>query len=160
MPTALAIFAHPDDIEFVAAGTLLLLKQAGWEIHYLNLSSGNLGSAKMARAVGMGSVEAQKTKEHGQRESQIPGPTLQIQGCNVADTTRSWTPARSSTALKPNSFAAPCTVPQSGRATSVALSSDEADESALPDCGCASREAGGAAAFERARRAARLSLPP
>lgn len=47
MPTALAIFAHPDDIEFVAAGTLLLLKQAGWEIHYLNLSSGNLGSATL-----------------------------------------------------------------------------------------------------------------
>lgn len=42
--SAIAIFAHPDDIEFVAAGTLLLLKQAGWEIHYLNLSSGSLGS--------------------------------------------------------------------------------------------------------------------
>jgi LmbE family N-acetylglucosaminyl deacetylase len=47
-PTALAIFAHPDDIEFVAAGTLLLLKSAGWHIHYLNLSSGNLGSMAMA----------------------------------------------------------------------------------------------------------------
>ncbi len=46
--TALAIFAHPDDIEFVAAGTLLLLQKAGWNIHYLNLSSGNLGSATMA----------------------------------------------------------------------------------------------------------------
>lgn len=48
MPNALAIFAHPDDIEFVAAGTLLLLKNAGWETHYLNLSSGNLGSMTMA----------------------------------------------------------------------------------------------------------------
>ena len=44
MPSALAIAAHPDDIEFVMAGTLLLLRQAGWDIHYLNLSSGNLGS--------------------------------------------------------------------------------------------------------------------
>jgi LmbE family N-acetylglucosaminyl deacetylase len=44
MPCALAIAAHPDDIEFVMAGTLLLLRDAGWEIHYLNLSSGNLGS--------------------------------------------------------------------------------------------------------------------
>ena len=44
MPAALAIAAHPDDIEFVMAGTLLLLGQAGWDIHYLNLSSGNLGS--------------------------------------------------------------------------------------------------------------------
>ena len=42
--TALAVFAHPDDIEFVAAGTLLLLRNAGWHIHYLNLSGGDCGS--------------------------------------------------------------------------------------------------------------------
>jgi LmbE family N-acetylglucosaminyl deacetylase len=42
--TALAVFAHPDDIEFVAAGTLLLLRDAGWQIHYLNLSGGDCGS--------------------------------------------------------------------------------------------------------------------
>jgi LmbE family N-acetylglucosaminyl deacetylase len=47
MPRALAIAAHPDDIEFVMAGTLLLLKEAGWEVHYLNVSSGNLGSLTM-----------------------------------------------------------------------------------------------------------------
>ena len=41
---ALAIAAHPDDIEFLMAGTLCLLRQGGWEIHYLNLSTGNLGS--------------------------------------------------------------------------------------------------------------------
>jgi LmbE family N-acetylglucosaminyl deacetylase len=40
----LAIFAHPDDIEFVAAGTLLLLRDAGFSIHYLNLSGGDCGS--------------------------------------------------------------------------------------------------------------------
>jgi len=43
-PSAIAIFAHPDDIEFVAAGTLLLLRQRGWETHYLNVSTGNCGS--------------------------------------------------------------------------------------------------------------------
>lgn len=42
--TALAIAAHPDDIEFMMAGTLLLLNKAGYEIHYLNLSRGNCGS--------------------------------------------------------------------------------------------------------------------
>ncbi|MBX7206788.1 MAG: PIG-L family deacetylase [Verrucomicrobiaceae bacterium] len=47
MPSALAIFAHPDDIEFVAAGTLLLLKERGWDIHYMNLCSGNCGSVQM-----------------------------------------------------------------------------------------------------------------
>jgi LmbE family N-acetylglucosaminyl deacetylase len=45
-PAAIAIGAHPDDIEFHMAGTLLLLKQAGYEIHYLNLASGNCGSAE------------------------------------------------------------------------------------------------------------------
>lgn len=44
MKTAIAIAAHPDDIEFMMAGTLLLLKKAGYEIHYLNLSGGNCGS--------------------------------------------------------------------------------------------------------------------
>lgn len=41
---AIAIGAHPDDIEFFMAGTLLLLARAGYEIHYLNLASGDCGS--------------------------------------------------------------------------------------------------------------------
>jgi len=43
-PAVLAIMAHPDDIEFVAAGTLLLLREAGWQTHSLNLSGGDCGS--------------------------------------------------------------------------------------------------------------------
>jgi LmbE family N-acetylglucosaminyl deacetylase len=43
-PAVLAVVAHPDDIEFIAAGTLLLLGAAGWSVHYLNLSGGDLGS--------------------------------------------------------------------------------------------------------------------
>lgn len=50
MPAALALFAHPDDIEFRAAGTLLLLGAAGWDLHYCNVSSGNLGSTVMSSA--------------------------------------------------------------------------------------------------------------
>lgn len=50
MPSALAIAAHPDDIEFMMAGTLLLLRAAGWEVHYMNLSAGDLGSLSMTRA--------------------------------------------------------------------------------------------------------------
>lgn len=45
-PRAFAIAAHPDDIEFLMAGTLLLLGQAGFELHYMNVSSGNCGSMK------------------------------------------------------------------------------------------------------------------
>ncbi len=47
MPSVLAVFAHPDDIEFVAAGTMLLLAERGWELHYMNLCSGNGGSVEM-----------------------------------------------------------------------------------------------------------------
>ncbi|HEY1598516.1 MAG TPA: PIG-L family deacetylase [Pirellulales bacterium] len=40
-----AIAAHPDDIEFVMAGTLLHLRAAGYEIHYLNVANGCCGSS-------------------------------------------------------------------------------------------------------------------
>src|SRR6185295_5485348 len=53
--TAIAIGAHPDDVEFYMAGTLLQLKQAGWEIHYFNIANGCCGSqvfnARQARTV-------------------------------------------------------------------------------------------------------------
>jgi N-acetylglucosamine malate deacetylase 1 len=42
---ALAVGAHPDDIEFLMAGTLLLLRRAGYETHYLNLASGSCGGS-------------------------------------------------------------------------------------------------------------------
>jgi len=43
---AMAIGAHPDDIEFEMGGTLRLLKAAGYETHYLNIASGSCGSAQ------------------------------------------------------------------------------------------------------------------
>jgi len=43
---AIAIGAHPDDIEFHMAGTLLLLKHAGFATHYLSVASGNCGSTE------------------------------------------------------------------------------------------------------------------
>ena len=43
---AIAIGAHPDDIEFFMAGTLLLLKAAGYRTHYLTVANGNCGSAE------------------------------------------------------------------------------------------------------------------
>ncbi len=44
-PAALAIAAHPDDIEFMMAGTLLRLRDAGWQIHYMNIANGSCGTA-------------------------------------------------------------------------------------------------------------------
>ena len=52
---AIAIGAHPDDIEFYMAGTLLMLKKAGYETHYMTVANGNCGSlqynAAMTRSV-------------------------------------------------------------------------------------------------------------
>ncbi len=43
---ALALAAHPDDIEMMMGGTLLRLGQAGYELHYLNLSTGSCGTVR------------------------------------------------------------------------------------------------------------------
>ena len=44
--TAFAIAAHPDDIEFLMSGTLMLLRAAGYELHYMNVSNGSLGTTQ------------------------------------------------------------------------------------------------------------------
>lgn len=44
-PVVLAIAAHPDDIEFMMAGTLLLLKDAGYDLHMMNIANGSCGTA-------------------------------------------------------------------------------------------------------------------
>jgi LmbE family N-acetylglucosaminyl deacetylase len=41
---AFAIGSHPDDIEFMMGGTLLLLKERGCEIHYMNIANGSCGT--------------------------------------------------------------------------------------------------------------------
>lgn len=40
----LAIMAHPDDIEFLCAGTLLRLRDAGWRVAMATLAMGDCGS--------------------------------------------------------------------------------------------------------------------
>jgi N-acetylglucosamine malate deacetylase 1 len=77
MPTALAIAAHPDDIEFVMAGTLLLLGEAGWDLHYLNLSSGNLGSTTMTPA-----QTARVRRAEAQEAAKVLGATWHAPFCN------------------------------------------------------------------------------
>jgi len=44
--TVFAVAAHPDDIEFVMSGTLMLLKDAGYELHYMNIANGSCGSTQ------------------------------------------------------------------------------------------------------------------
>jgi LmbE family N-acetylglucosaminyl deacetylase len=40
----MAIAAHPDDIEFLMAGTLRLFAEAGWQTHYMTVANGSCGS--------------------------------------------------------------------------------------------------------------------
>ncbi len=40
-----AIAAHPDDIEFMMAGTLIRLKSTGFELHYMTIANGSCGTA-------------------------------------------------------------------------------------------------------------------
>lgn len=46
MKRAFAIAAHPDDIEFFMAGTLMLLMEAGYELHYMNVANGCCGTTE------------------------------------------------------------------------------------------------------------------
>jgi LmbE family N-acetylglucosaminyl deacetylase len=48
-PVVLAIHAHPDDLEFQAAGTLLRLAEAGSRIVMATMTAGDCGSAELGR---------------------------------------------------------------------------------------------------------------
>ncbi len=45
-PAAIAIVAHPDDIEFMMGGTLLMLQKKGWDVHYMATANGCCGTEK------------------------------------------------------------------------------------------------------------------
>src|SRR5262249_48231755 len=47
MPAALALLAHPDDAEFLCAGTLYRLRsEKGWAIHIATMTPGDCGSTE------------------------------------------------------------------------------------------------------------------
>jgi LmbE family N-acetylglucosaminyl deacetylase len=46
---AFAVGAHPDDIEFQMAGTLILLGTAGYELHCMSVANGSCGSSTLDR---------------------------------------------------------------------------------------------------------------
>lgn len=84
MPSALALFAHPDDIEFVAAGTLLLLQEKGWDLHYMNLCTGNGGSVEMD-----GPTTARTRLAEAQEAARILGATFYPPICDDLELTYS-----------------------------------------------------------------------
>lgn len=80
--TVLAVAAHPDDIEFMMGGTLLMLKRAGYQIHYLNIANGNRGSQE---------YDSQQTIEIREQEArqaaQILGAVYHESFCNDLEIT-------------------------------------------------------------------------
>lgn len=44
--SALALFAHPDDAEIMCAGTLSLLRKAGWSVHIATFTPGDKGTSE------------------------------------------------------------------------------------------------------------------
>lgn len=61
----LAAVAHPDDIEFMMAGTLLALQEAGCRIHFWNLANGGCGTQSYSREeiVALREAEAAKSAQ-------------------------------------------------------------------------------------------------
>jgi LmbE family N-acetylglucosaminyl deacetylase len=63
LKSVIAIAAHPDDIEFLMAGTLILLRDAGYAIHYFNLANGCCGSSRGTAA------HTAEVRDHEAREA-------------------------------------------------------------------------------------------
>ncbi len=57
--TVLSLLAHPDDAEFLCAGTLIRLAEAGWEVHIASATAGDLGTNTQSRW----EISARRTKE-------------------------------------------------------------------------------------------------
>jgi LmbE family N-acetylglucosaminyl deacetylase len=70
--TVFMIGCHPDDIEFLMAGTMLLLKKSGCQLHYLNIANGCCGTdvyskeqiIAMRRAEGMAAADLAGAQYH------------------------------------------------------------------------------------------------
>lgn len=66
---ALAFMAHPDDAEFMCAGTLIRLQEAGWEIHIATCAPGDCGTATENRW----DISSIRTKEAAKAAALIGG---------------------------------------------------------------------------------------
>ncbi len=67
---AMSLMAHPDDCEFLAAGTLALLADCGWDIHIVTMTPGDAGSVTRTGA----EIAAIRRKE-GARAAAVIGGT-------------------------------------------------------------------------------------
>jgi LmbE family N-acetylglucosaminyl deacetylase len=68
--TALSFLAHPDDAEFLCAGTLIRLREAGWSIHIATATPGDCGTMTQDRWT----ISATRIDE-GRRAAEVIGAT-------------------------------------------------------------------------------------
>ena len=66
---AMCLMAHPDDCEFLAAGTLIRLARRGWQIHIVTMTPGDVGSVTLGRVA----IAARRRREAAQAAAVIGG---------------------------------------------------------------------------------------
>jgi len=67
--TVLSFMAHPDDAEFLCAGTLIRLAEAGWAVHIATAAPGDCGTATENRWV----ISSLRTREAAAAAARIGG---------------------------------------------------------------------------------------
>jgi LmbE family N-acetylglucosaminyl deacetylase len=65
--TVLAFMAHPDDAEFLCAGTMVRLAEAGWKVHIATAAPGDCGTATENRW----DISSRRTREAAEAASRI-----------------------------------------------------------------------------------------
>lgn len=75
----LAFGCHPDDVEFMAAGTLALLAKRGWEIHIATMTGGEVGSPNLSSKA----IQRHRLKEAAQAAAILGGRYHYAGGCDL-----------------------------------------------------------------------------
>ena len=84
-PKVLALVAHPDDIEFMMMGTMLMLQDKGWEVHYMTIANGCCGTDKYDAA-----TIAEMRKGECQAACSLVGAIWHPSVCNDLEVFHNW----------------------------------------------------------------------
>jgi N-acetylglucosamine malate deacetylase 1 len=75
----LAFGCHPDDVEFMAAGTLALLAERGWDVHIATMTGGEVGSPTLSSKA----IQKKRLKEAARAAAVIGGHYHYAGGCDL-----------------------------------------------------------------------------